>query len=402
MPTPSDPHTHKVFPPRSDSSPAQTRPARTTVTRISARKEHGVSPSLIGMGLVFFILIGIFLLSMVAAGGGQRSAPVLPIKVVTAVAQPTSVLPFEYILSLSVTPSAVAFPTSPPVVVSGFASATPAYNPIDYIVYVCYMEGSDEICLMNADGSGQQRLTNERGTDWYPSFSPDGQTIVFSSQRGGNFDIYLMDLNGENIQQLTRSHGANYAPAFSPDGMQIVFTSTYGAKDEQNIWLMNADGSHPTQLTFSPYDDIDPMWSPDGRQISFASNRSGSTELFVMDTDGTNVRQLTNGVNIGGRNDWSPDGRYLIFYAGPPSDKDIYMVAVECANLPQGCDPSLLRQMTRGGNNKGPSFSPDGQWIVYASGADGDNEIFVMRLDGSEVYQLTFNHRPDWQPRWRP
>ena len=67
-------------------------------------------------------------------------------------------------------------------------------------------------------------------------------------------------------------------------------------------------------------------------------------------------------------------------------------------------DGSDLRQLTDGGNNKAPAFSPDGQWLTFASqlDADGDNEIFIMRVDGTDLRQLTFNQRPDWQPRWGP
>jgi len=327
----------------------------------------------------------------------------------------TSVLPVEYILSLSQTPEAspIALPMPDsevlpiPTVTPAFVALTPSFNlPQSHIVYVCYVDGSDEICLMNADGSNQQRLTYLSGTDWYPSLSPDGQTILFSSQRGnGPFDIYALSLPGGEIRRLTRDMGDNYAPEFSPDGTRIVFTSTYGGgmdHTDQNIWVMNADGSNPTQITFETSDDIDPSWSPDGTQISFASNRMGTKELFVMNADGSNVRQLTTAVSIGGRNDWSPDGRYLTFYAGPGSDKDIFIIPIECTLLVHGCDRSLIRRLTNGGSNKGPSFSPDGQWITFASSRDGDNEIMIMRIDGTEVTALTFNDYADWQPRWGP
>jgi hypothetical protein len=90
-----------------------------------------------------------------------------------------------------------------PTLALSFITATPVFERWDTnIVYVCHMEGSDDICLMKADGSDQQRLTDSPGTDWYPSFSPDGRRIVYSSQRDGQFSIYTMDLNGENHERL--------------------------------------------------------------------------------------------------------------------------------------------------------------------------------------------------------
>jgi Tol biopolymer transport system component len=159
------------------------------------------------------------------------------------------------------------------------------------------------------------------------------------------------------------------------------------------------DGSNPVQITFEPSNEIDPSWSPDGSMISFTSNRKGINELFIMNADGSDIRQVTTGMSIGGRNDWSPDGRWLTFYAGVPT-KEVYLVPIECAQLVVGCDRSLIRRLTDGGNNKGPSFSPDGLWITYASGNGANNEIMIIRIDGSEVTRLTDNNTSDWQPRW--
>lgn len=320
--------------------------------------------------------------------------------VVTATISPTSIVPELFYQWLTATPAPV--PTATPTVItdfSGFASATPSfslYNSI--IVFACYVNESDEICLMRADGSDMRQLTSTPGTDWYPSFSPDGNTIVFSSQGSGDFEVMAMDLNGQNMRQLTSSMGDNYAPAISPDGSRIVFASTFGGG--QNIWVINIDGSNPIRLTRDSRDDIDPVWSPDGMQISFTSSRNGAGTLMIMNADGSNLRPVTHGINVEGRNDWSPDGRLLAFYAGPAGDKNIYLIDATCADMQGGCGPDQVRQLTTGGNNKGPGFSPDGQWITFASQLDGDNEIFVTRIDGSESYQLTSNRRADWQPRW--
>jgi Tol biopolymer transport system component len=381
-----------------------------SVTRIpsaAAVRRHYTRRSLTRLALV----VPILLLGVIIAIGLKRATspqgavtPTAPIIYVTATdPPPTFVLPAEYILALTATapPTYIATQaevSSPP----AFITATPAFNLWrTKIVYVCYVNGSDEICLMDADGSNQLQLTRRPGTDWYPSLSPDGESIVFSSQsEDGNFDIYIMSTSGGNIQRLTRHMGDNYSPSISPDGRRIVFTSTAGG--EQDIWVMGIDGSNPTRLTWNNVDDVDPEWSPDGTRISFTSNLAGATSLFVMNADGTNIRQLTYGINVEGRNDWSPDGRYLAFYAGPPGDKDIYLVHIDCANLSNGCDRSLLRRLTNGGNNKAPSFSPDGQWIAYASNASGKNQIFIIRVDGGEVRQLTFDDHTNWQPRWGP
>lgn len=382
-------------------------PPQPHVTRIppaSRRRRRGLPAWAVGLlivlGVASAIVIPVWI--SIRQANAPQEIPVARVEYVTATPYPTPLLPLEYILALSATPSPVIIPTQP---AGGpaFITATPAFSvQASKIVFVCYLDGSDEICTMNGDGSNVQRLTNQRGTDWYPSFSPDLQQIVFSTQRSGNFDIFIMNADGSNVRQLTRNHDHNYAPSISPDGNWIVFTSTYGNGGDQNIWLMSIDGEFVTQLTFDDTDDVDPMWSPDGRMISFTSGRSGSTELFVMNADGANVQQVTANANVGGRNDWSPDMRYLTFYAGRGKNLNIYLVSFDCTLQTRGCTLDQMTRLTNGGNNKGPSFSPDGQWIVYASEIDGDNEIWIMRMDGSEKQQLTFNSSPDWQPRWRP
>ena len=283
-------------------------------------------------------------------------------------------------------------PTLPvPTVFPETATTTPALPGM--IVYVCYLDGFDEICQMNTDGGGQVRLTASPSTDFYPSPSPAGAAITFSSRRDGRFEIYILDLNNGLQRRLTDQIGSAFAPEISPDGQLIAFTN---ARDgNQSIWIMNVDGTDPKPLTDDRGEDIDPTWSPDGRSIAFASNRSGQgTQLHVIDLASREIRAVTNGVRgIGGRSDWSPDGTTLAFYAGPPGAREIFFV---------NTDGSNLRQITTGGDNLAPSFSPDGNWFVFTSVRTGNNEIFRMRVDGQEVIQLTNNDHADWQPRWGP
>ena len=272
--------------------------------------------------------------------------------------------------------------------------------PLGRIVFVCFIDGFDNLCLMNADGSNVQRLTFTAATDFYPCLSPDGQQIAFSSRRDNNFEIYVMNTDGGDPRRLTQNAGSNFAPEFSPDGSRIVFVSARGGA--QNIWVMNTDGTHLTQITDTTGDNIDPSWSPDGRQIAFASNRGGTNELYVMpapgpaaqvNADGSNVQPVTFDLNIGGRNDWSPDGQRLTFYAGPENQRNIFVI---------NADGTGLTQITDVSDNRGPTFSPDGNWIAFASFRDRNNEIYIAHPDGTGLTRLTSDRRPDWQPRWGP
>lgn len=266
-------------------------------------------------------------------------------------------------------------------------------EPAGRIVFTCFIDSFDDICAINADGSDQRRLTAAAATDFYPEWGPAGDLIIWSSRRSGSFQLFLMGADGSDQRQIT-DFGSLFAPHSSPDGRRVAFTNAAG--DFQHVWVMDLDSGETQTLTAGPSNNVDPVWSPDGAYIAFASDRSGVVKHYVMDADGANVRLLPDNVaEHGGRSSWSPDGRWLAFYAGPRDDRDIYLVATD------GSGES--RRLTDGGRNLAPSFSPDGNWLAFTSYRDRDDaEIFIMRPDGSDVRQLTFNERADWQPRWEP
>lgn len=289
---------------------------------------------------------------------------------------------------LLVPPTETLAPLEPTALLPLIPSPVPTYGvtdpPTGKIAFACYVKQIDQICLINADGTNRRQLTDFDATAFYPSLSPDGTIIYFSSRQSGNFEIYSIPVNGGNSKRLTNGIGSLYAPELSPNGEWIVF-----AKQGDGLWLMRPDGKNPRPLT--DRDDIDPTWSPDGLMIAFASSRAGDRQLFVMNADGTNIRQVTSLDNMGGRSTWSPDGTRLAFYRGSRGDRNIYIINV---------DGTGLVQLTNGGDNLGPSWSPDGNWIAFTSFRDGNNEIYLIHPDGTGLTRLTDSPISDWQPRW--
>lgn len=109
---------------------------------------------------------------------------------------------------------------------------------------------------MNADGSGQLRLRTDGATDIDPSWSPDGSTIAFATQRGGTGQIYVMNADGSGQTKLTNNSSWNDQPTWSPDGAMIAYTSSN--RDGNNeIYVMNADGSGQTKLTNNSVHETD-------------------------------------------------------------------------------------------------------------------------------------------------
>jgi TolB protein len=277
--------------------------------------------------------------------------------------------------------------------------------PTGKIAYVCQIStrsNYNQICLMNADGTNVRLLTSSSDYDnFYPSVSPDGASVLFSSNRSGTYEIYEIELASNELTQLTNlGNRRSYSPAVSPDGAWIVFTveSSGGGTQATQLWLMSRDGSNPAPLTSLNGGAWDPSWSPDGTRIMFASSVNARAQLIIMNADGSDQRQVTDMTGLRGRNDWSADGLSISTYVGPPWERDIYLF---------NADGSNPRRLTFGGNNLAPSFSPDGVWIAFTSYRDNPREdlgceIYIMRVDGTDARRLTDNEICDWQPRWGP
>ncbi|MGQ0604808.1 MAG: hypothetical protein ACT4QE_24265 [Anaerolineales bacterium] len=342
---------------------------------------------LIGVGLgILTVCVG----AAILAGLWLRPAQPAPVVNATQAASP---LPPQSIATLPVDPPTLAASaTLPPPLTPARRPLNELPNPpVGKITFTCFDGNDDEICLLALADMGIAQLTNNDVGDWYASITSDGAGVLFARQtRGSNYEIYRMDADGGNVVQLTQNGAQNYAPEMSPDGTQIVFTSSAGGA--QQVWVMGADGQNAQVLT-SGAENIDPTWSPDGGRIAFASSRGGQRQLWTMAADGGDVRQVTDLPEMGGRSAFSADAAALTFYRGPFNGRNIFVIGVDSSNL---------RQLTDGGDNLGPDFSPDGQWITFSSFRDGNNEIYIMRPDGSDVYRLTENRRSEYQPRWGP
>ena len=271
-----------------------------------------------------------------------------------------------------------------------------------HIVFTCQLfkvQAMDQVCIMNADGSGMRRLTTENNKrHYYPSLAPDGQSVLYTSFREQNvYEIYSLDLNDGRVEQLTDRIGVLTGPEVSPDGTSIIFASGNPSSGTYQIMVMGRNGENADRIP--QVAGWDPTWSPDGKQILFASGGGGGTQLFVVDRNGRDLRQVSNLPAIRGRSDWSADGQSIVTYSGPAWKREVYIM---------NADGSNARQLTpSGGNSQGPSFSPDGKWVAFTAyfdhyGDDHGCEIYIIRIDGTDLRRLTNNDYCDYQPRWGP
>ena len=297
------------------------------------------------------------------------------------------------------TPTATATPTvtrTPTPTATATATAIQTDGG-DKIAYTAGQNDEAEIYVMNSDGTGQLRLTNNSAADSQPAWSPDGTRIAFMSDRDGASGIYRMNADGSGVMQLTSGfdkRGEQYwrdcCPEFSPDGSRIAFPSAaHGG--ESTIYLMSADGADLARIVV-PHPGVDSSalaWSPDGTRIAFARPNS---QIYVINTDGSGLTQLTFSP-IGARNPtWSPDGSKIAYASISP--QDIWVMNAD------GMGHTRLTNNPKA--DSGPSWSPDGAKIAFYSARDGNWGIYVMDPEGSNETNITNDPGPDRRPSWSP
>lgn len=301
-------------------------------------------------------------------------------------------------LSPFISPTAsLIVPTLRPLAEKLTPTASSRPGPSGKIVYVCQifrLQAQDQICLINADGSGQHRLTSvDNSRNFYPSLSSDGQSVLFSSNLDGNFRIYEQVLATGRLISLGGIVGV--APEISPDNRYVAYARSDGPNTD-SVWVMDRDGLNPRKVYG---DGWDPTWSPDGSHLLFATTVGSAAQLANINLDGSGFHVLTDLPDLRGRSDWSSDGAHIITYAGKPWERELFLMNGD-GSSPRQVGPS-------GGDSQGPSFSPDGQWVAFTAYFDHYHdlngcEIYVMRIDGSDLTRLTDNKYCDWQPRWGP
>lgn len=252
--------------------------------------------------------------------------------------------------------------------------------------------GQKEIRVADADGFGPRPVTRNGSINLTPVWSPDARSLAFTSFKNGYPDLFrTFPFERRPEQTLAAFNGINSAPAWSPDGKSLAVTLSKDGNPE--VYVMTLATGTFKRLTRYAGIDTDATWAPTGQQIAFVSDRNGTPHVFVMDTEGASVRQITTG-GFQTQPRWSPKGDVII-YTQRQGTHDLWAVN------PDGSNP---RRLTSGpGDSQGASWAPDGRRVAFQSNRLGSWQIFSMFADGSEPTPLTRapgdNTSPSWSPR---
>jgi len=233
------------------------------------------------------------------------------------------------------------------------------------------------LLLQDTTPGNTQELASHSSYLWAPAYSPtQPEAAVSRFEADGSWHIWIVPLNGEAPRRLTSGPLPEIYPRFTPDGDSVIY-STWSTQPDR-VWRVPRAGGPPTPVTpVRNEDDAYADVSPDGRWLAFARTEGDVTRVYVAPVDGGPARRLTDGPSTTPR--WSPDGRWIAYSPERSAGAGIFVVAT---------DGTEERRLTRTGG--WPVWWPDGTRIGYWTvGPDGGQEIYEVPFDGGPPVRLS-------------
>ena len=265
---------------------------------------------------------------------------------------------------------------------------------------IAYVRGTGDAAAMriiDSDGANEITVPTE-ACGMSPAWNPRGTMVAYTTC-GANSRLFVIDLStgrSRTLQGPVRNVAFS-TPTFTPDGNTIVFARSGEAGTD--LYSVSASGGDaPRRLTLGrAVENSQPTVSPDGRRIVYVGNALGRPELYIMNADGTNAEVLTNYEdserNYRSDPDWSPDGRSIAY-----TERLNGRFQVRTIN-PTGSAP---KYRTSEGVNEQPAWAPDGRHIVFTSSRSGVRQLWVMDIETGRTRQLTKSagsRLGAWSPR---
>ncbi len=257
------------------------------------------------------------------------------------------------------------------------------------IVFVHRNKEQADLMMMSHDGGNMSAVGKGFSLLLSPDLSPDRSTIVLNTYVNNRPRLELFDIQSGTRKKLAQFKGLNSTPEFSPDGRLIAATLSYTGNSEIHIY--DLEKKTWKQFTFHQAIDTTPTWSPDGKWIAFTSNRHGSPQIYRKSVDSGEVKRISLEAGYNTSPVWAPIGDRIAFVTKKDWEYAIATVHV---------DGSGLRYLATGQRIESPTWSPNGQMILYAAEEYGKKHIFNVPIWGGEAKRMTPKHFDASDPTW--
>ncbi len=229
-----------------------------------------------------------------------------------------------------------------------------------------------------------------------PSFSPDGNSVVFASDRDGNWDLWYGRIGGGNAIRITDTPEVEAQPDWSPDGARVAFTRQSVGGTSTNIFVMPALGGPARRLVAKA---LDPSWSPDGSPLAFAvagGGGGGWMNLARVSVDAGGEAEPITSLESGffhRRPSWTPDGATIVFNRSPGG------TAGQIMRVPsQGGEATPLTRDPTGTTNLSAVVTHDGRFVVHVSDRGGAVNLWRIGIAGGAPEPITSGPGRDMSP----
>lgn len=276
-------------------------------------------------------------------------------------------------------------------------------EPRGTLAFVSTLEDNEEIYVaqFGADGTlgDWTNVSENELDDREPAISHDGKRIAYSSQTTMGFNLVVKSLLGGERQALTDGPATDGGPRWSPDDSRIALY-TFRDQRQQLLWVIDADGGEPEPVLGERDPNSDCIvgfpggWLDEERILFRGSNGViDALQICSVLVDGSGLSIISSKDDV---LDYypalSPDGERIAFTKIDDGDAEIYVMDVDGSNVRRLTDNPATDEY--------PAWSADGEWIAFHSDRGGEFDIYIMRPNGSDVRQLTFEDTSEMTPDW--